>query len=155
MTNIGQIRTNIDDVKAKLQTHPLTIAVDAGGSVFQFYKSGVVGKNDGCGTSLNHAVVVVGYTDTGDDTQPDPQPDPSPEPNPPTPVDETCDVYKWWHTCNGGNGRRLQDVNGYENYWKIQNSWGTGWGDDGFILFEIADGEGVCGMNSYIEWAEV
>merc|ERR1712079_880161 len=40
--------------------------------------------------------------------------------------------------------------NGYDNYWKIQNSWGTGWGDQGFILFEIAEGAGVCGMNSYI-----
>merc|ERR1712156_1417243 len=35
------------------------------------------------------------------------------------------------------------------NYWKIQNSWGTNWGDQGFVLFEIAEGAGVCGMNSY------
>jgi hypothetical protein len=139
----------------------LTIAVDAGRSAFQFYRSGVVSASDGCGTSLNHAVVVVGYTDTGDSTPVDPTPDPSPSPSPtpdPTPTPDpvtSCDVTKWWHSCSGGNTRRLQDANGNQNYWKIQNSWGRGWGDNGFILFEITSGQGVCGMNSYIEWAEM
>jgi len=48
----------------------------------------------------------------------------------------------------------LQDANGYDNYWKVQNSWGTWWGDEGFALFEMAEGDGVCGMNAYVEWAE-
>lgn len=158
VTSYGQIRNSIDDVKEKLKTHPLTIAIDAGKGVFQFYKEGVISADAGCGTSLNHAVVVVGYTDKGDsDPTPDPEPQPDPTPDPtPDPVNEECTVYKWWHSCKGGNNtRRLQDVNGYENYWKIQNSWGTNWGDNGFVLFEIAEGEGVCGMNSYIEWVEM
>ena len=87
---------------------------------------------------------MVGYTEAGDsDVDPDPV----------DPVE--CTVYKWWHTCEGGARRQLQDANGYENYWKIQNSWGTDWGDQGFVLFEISEGDGVCGMNSYIEWAEM
>lgn len=49
----------------------------------------------------------------------------------------------------------LQDANGFDNYWKIQNSWSDRWGDKGFILFEIAEGKGVCGMNQYVEWVEM
>ena len=142
VTRWGKITTSIVDVKAKLHTHPMTIAINASGGMFQHYKSGVVGINDGCSTSLNHAVVLVGYTD---DSRPDPQPRPT-----------NCTVHKWWHSCEGSEDRRmLQDANGYNNYWKIQNSWSENWGDEGFILFEIADGDGVCGMNKYIEYAEM
>jgi len=132
----------------------MTIAVDAGSSHFQFYSKGVVGANDGCPTGLNHAVVLVGYTEKDGSPSPDPSPEPEPQPDPDN--DAECNVYKWWHSCDEDNSRRmLKDANGYDNYWKIQNSWGTGWGDQGFILFEIAEGEGVCGMNSYIEYADM
>merc|ERR1712045_75148 len=105
VASIGQITTNLDDVKAKLKEMPLTIAVDAGRGVFQFYKSGVVGANDGCGNSLNHAVVVVGYTEQGDDGSNDDTTPPEPEPPQPgpEPTEEECTVYKWWHSCQGGN----------------------------------------------------
>ena len=97
--------TTIADMKAKLVTHPLTIAIDASSYGFQYYKSGVLQANQ-CTTGLNHAVVVVGYSEGS-------------------------------------------------NYWKIQNSWGTGWGDQGFILFEITSGLGVCAMNRYVWWAQM
>jgi len=150
VTTWGKITTSIEDAKAKSRETPMTIAINASGGMFQFYESGVVGANDGCSTQLNHAVVVVGYS-SGDDT------DPSPGPNPPTPEPTgDCTVTKWWHSCSAEpRNRHLADANGYNNYWKIQNSWGTGWGDNGFILFEIADGDGVCGMNKYIEFAEM
>ena len=144
----------LDQVKSKLREQPLTIAVDAGSSHFQFYSKGVVGANDGCPTGLNHAVVLVGYTEKDGSPSPDPSPEPEPQPDPDN--DAECNVYKWWHSCDEDNSRRmLKDANGYDNYWKIQNSWGTGWGDQGFILFEISEGEGVCGMNSYIEYADM
>lgn len=129
----------------------MTIAIDAGGGIFQFYREGVIGKNDGCGTGLNHAVVLVGYSDKdGGDDDSSPTPDPDPQPA------SDCTVFKWWHSCEQDDRRRLQkDSNGYHNYWKIQNSWGTGWGDNGFVLFEIAEGDGVCGMNGYVEYVEM
>jgi len=143
----------IQRVKDKLKEQPLTIAVDAGSGHFQHYKSGVVGINDGCPTGLNHAVVLVGYSEKASDDDTDPSPEPEPEPTPDPVAD--CTVYKWWHSCEGDRRMLQKDANGYDNYWKIQNSWGTRWGDQGFILFEIAEGQGVCGMNSYIEFADM
>ena len=33
-------------------------------------------------------------------------------------------------------------------FWKIQNSWGEGWGDKGFAYFEATDSKyGTCNMN--------
>lgn len=35
-------------------------------------------------------------------------------------------------------------------HWKVQNSWGSWWGQDGFVLMDQQGGKGVCGMNSII-----
>ena len=110
VTNWSRIRQSdgIDGIKDALKTTPLTIAVNASSGVFQHYQSGVVGDNDGCPTGINHAVVIVGYTeagdgddgDDGDDSDDDSGPDPQPEPP------AGCNVTKWWHSCND-DGRRM------------------------------------------------
>jgi C1A family cysteine protease len=173
VTDYQQIRTNTDDMKAKLVTHPLSVALDAGKAAFQYYSSGVVRASDNCGTTLNHAVVIVGYTDEDGDGNDDDSNDNDDNDNddndnddndnddndddttPPTPT--TCKVTKWWHTCRNdveSKRRNLADSNGNTNYWKVQNSWGTRWGDQGFILIEISGGAGVCGINSVVEWVD-
>jgi len=36
--------------------------------------------------------------------------------------------------------------NGQE-YWIVRNSWGTGWGEQGYIRIAITSGDGLCGIN--------
>lgn len=80
---------------------PVSVAVEADQSAFQFYKGGVV---DGyCGTNLDHGVLLTGFgTDSG------------------------------------------------SAYWKIKNSWGAGWGEDGYIRLckdcDKNNGAGQCGI---------
>lgn len=73
-----------------IQSKPLSVTVDA--SNWSSYRSGVFNN---CGTSINHAVLLVG----------------------------------------------LQS-----NEWKIKNSWGTSWGEGGYI--RLASGN-TCGVCSY------
>lgn len=136
--------SSIEETKRQLKDKAITIAIDASGRALEFYKSGVLTTSACKTTNLNHAVVLVGYSEKDDGGEPEPEP---------TPVD--CDVHKWWYSCDNDAPPQKKDSNGFHNYWKIQNSWGTEWGDNGFVLFEITDGEGVCGMNSFIDYVEV
>lgn len=54
-------------MKAAVALGPVSVAIEADTSVFQFYNSGVI-KSKGCGVDLDHAVLVIGYgTDNGTD----------------------------------------------------------------------------------------
>ena len=51
----------------------------------------------------------------------------------------------------GTNLDHATNVVGYgeENgqaYWIMRNSWGTGWGDEGYMKVAIVDGAGICGI---------
>ncbi|KAL5973642.1 Senescence-specific cysteine protease sag39 [Asimina triloba] len=79
---------------------PVSVAIDAGGSAFQSYKSGVFTGD--CGADLDHGVTVVGYGTDEDGTK----------------------------------------------YWLVKNSWGTSWGEDGYIRMQrdVDTEEGLCGI---------
>ena len=108
----------------------MSVAIDGSKPAWQFYKSGVVRAENNCGDAINHGAIIVGYTDE---------------------VERDCYISRWWSNCPEVDGRRrMQDASGHHNYWKLQNSWGVGWGDAGMIRLEIVDGIGICGMNRWI-----
>lgn len=91
---------NEDALLKAVANQPVSVAIDAGGSDFQFYSEGVF--TGSCGTELDHGVAIVGYGTTVDGTK----------------------------------------------YWIVKNSWGTEWGEKGYIRMQrgISDREGLCGI---------
>jgi len=88
-------------LKTAIVTNPVSVAIQANQVAFQLYRSGVI--KTGCGDSLNHGVLAVGY-DTFD---------------------------------------------GVEAF-IVKNSWGTIWGNGGYVLIGTDEsqnnGNGVCGI---------
>jgi C1A family cysteine protease len=85
ITSYTDVTPNSDTaLMTAIAQQPVSVAVEADQSSFQFYSSGVM--TAACGTNLDHGVLAVGYgTDNGQD------------------------------------------------YYKIKNSWGADWGEQGYI----------------------
>jgi|Dee2metaT_2_FD_contig_41_861910_length_1200_multi_9_in_0_out_0_1 C1A family cysteine protease len=95
-TDVGHTQSAME---AAVTQQPVSIAIEADQSSFQFYSGGVMTGN--CGTNLDHGVLNVGFgTKSGTD------------------------------------------------YWKVKNSWGATWGDEGYILLERGKSQsgGQCGL---------
>jgi len=86
-----------DALMNALGQQPISIAIEADQSSFQFYKSGVF--TGPCGQQLDHGVLLVG---SGSD--------------------------------------------GGQDYWRVKNSWGASWGDNGFI--RMIRGKNMCGLSN-------
>jgi len=90
---------SVDALKTSISSMPTSILIEADQDVFQLYSSGII--SSGCGASLDHAVLAVGYA---------------------------------------------------PGYFIVKNSWGTDWGQAGYVY--ISDdgtqnsGAGVCGILS-------
>jgi len=54
---------NEPQLQAAVAVQPVSVAVDAAGSDWQFYKSGILGKS--CGSQLDHGVLATGYSIQG------------------------------------------------------------------------------------------
>ncbi|KAJ3707847.1 hypothetical protein LUZ61_011552 [Rhynchospora tenuis] len=87
-------------LKNAVANQPVSVAIEASGSAFQFYKSGIF--TGPCGTNLDHGVLVVGYGPRSTGTA----------------------------------------------YWIVKNSWGTSWGESGYIRMQrnVASTAGLCGI---------
>jgi len=85
---------------AAVNLGPVSVAIEADQSCFQFYSGGVL-SDPSCGTQLDHGVLVVGYgTDAGTK----------------------------------------------QDFWIVKNSWGSSWGEAGYI--RLIRGSNECGIAS-------
>ena len=131
-------------------------------------------------TYINHAVALVGYTNTDEEEEDDDNNDDESDDDGISQmtvyerVERTCRRQRWSDKqseegCTGSDetlidGRYCCTEEVYNEYrepnmirssggqahWKIQNSWGEGWGADGFIYLEAGEGAGACSVNSYV-----
>jgi len=138
----------------------MTVAVGAGNSCWRFYESGVLTADHECPTSIDHGVVLVGLKEA--EVQ----------------YERTCRKGNWRERkalqCEGYPEEKLEPNNQgtpnrhcctytpidngditNQSYWIIQNSWGTNWGQDGFIHLAVESGAGISGMNQYVNWMTV
>jgi C1A family cysteine protease len=86
---------NEDALGEAIQKGPVSVAIEADQSIFQFYKSGILDGN--CGKNLDHGVLAVGYKS---DAQ--------------------------------------------RGYWIVKNSWGTSWGNQGYVWIRAF--KNMCGI---------
>jgi hypothetical protein len=97
ITGYKDVQSTENALGAAVDIEPVSVAIEADQSGFQFYQKGVFCGV--CGTSLDHGVLTVGYgTDSGSD------------------------------------------------YWKVKNSWGTSWGEAGYI--RMCRNKNECGIDS-------
>ncbi|CAN7039314.1 unnamed protein product [Brassica oleracea var. botrytis] len=99
ITGYKKVAPNEASLEVAAAQQPVSVGIDADGFIFQFYSSGVF--TGYCGSSLNHAVTVVGYGEEAG-----------------------------------------------EKYWIVKNTWGTGWGEEGYIRMErgYRKETGKCGI---------
>jgi len=142
----------------------ISIGIDASQSSFQFYSTGVYDEPS-CKNKveeLDHGVAIVGYgVQSGPAPSPPGPPGPGPASCPDNESEKSCDAVTGCHWCLPGgsppgfcfsfpcvNTPKQPVVNAAAtnlSYWIVRNSWGDGWGMNGYIHMS-KDKDNQCGV---------
>lgn len=174
ITNYTQVlpRGNETALRLAVRHHPvLAIGIDASQNSFQFYSEGVYvePKCNNKAAKLDHGVSLVGY---GVYSGPSPSPGPGPGPPKPGPADcpdnqdeASCSKETGCHWCKDQDfcfsfpcqGSDVEDGGNQANgtkYWLVKNSWGEGWGMNGYIMM-ARNKDNQCGVATDAIFAEI
>ena len=108
-TSHATVGTTTTAIMTAIASQPQSVSIEADTNYFQSYTSGVLTNTSLCGTTLDHAVVAVGYGTSS--------------------------------TAGG--------------YYIVRNSWGTSWGQSGYVWIGQAAYPGICGINKDVEYPTV
>lgn len=162
-------QASIASIHQQLSKGPLSIGINASG--WSNYQGGIMSAGDlACGntySSLNHGVTAVAFSAGTVTTEVVTIETPASEET--TCVRATRNERRARSCATGVYSRKYccvttttpassvqETVTTYTDaFWRIQNQWGTGWGDMGFMDFEVVEGNGVCGFNMEVQSIEV
>jgi cathepsin L len=179
-TGIAGVVNVPDEQALKAASHQtiISIGIDASHQSFQLYSHGVYVEPECSSTELDHGVAIVGY---GSFSGPAPGPSPTPSPPSPTPSPGPSPVPGPWDcienadqsSCAGEDGCHwCTSIGGWcsnapcfegnltttgsdaGDYWLVRNSWGNGWGVEGYIMM-ARNKNNQCGVASDANYAQI
>ena len=158
-------KTTSSGVITALKDGPLAVSVATSKICWRFYESGILSEADGCPTRRNHVVTLVGYTAAVTCVT---TPKKCKKANKKEIRKNKCQKKRGgaapWTNSKGKKKCCIEATEDCTNsepteggvttpaFWTIQNSWGSNWGNNGFMNLEVSAGNGVSGINSGM-WA--
>ena len=163
---MGDFRTT-----TALKDGPMAVSIGGYNDCFRFYREGVL-SDETCPTDLDHAVTLVGFTAavTSEGTEGETTCVTTPRKCKNAWKKEIAN-NKCWNKRGGAapwtnkRGRAKCCIEATEEctttepteggvttpaFWTIQNSWGSNWGNKGFMNIEVTAGVGILGINQYM-----
>eukprot|EP01133_Synstelium_polycarpum_P008001 gene8001-9396_t len=160
------------DLASKANIGPVSVAIDASHSSFQLYSSGVYFEPACSSSQLDHGVLVVGYGVSGSSSSSDASSSSGSwsESSDSNSTDSSNDSWSsdsssgswsdsssgswsdssndsWSSDSSSGSWSSDDQLDASVSFWIVKNSWGTGWGMDGYILM-AKDRNNNCGIST-------
>jgi C1A family cysteine protease len=123
--------------------------------VFAYYKSGTIDPGSKhCAPKINHTVVLVGYESEASGAGSGPGEVCRKRTSQDSNYSSGCIYNDEWKKNVKFCCREEEEGDYSGGVWKLQNSYGKTWGDQGYFYVRALEGAGTCQMNKDIFWVE-